>query len=121
MSSQHPALKRCANYVLYLYQQLFSAAWMSSGPFVSIVLSLLPVQARSQPSAIPLPDSKTTDMYLFKSWDLEQTGPIQAEYVYLQTGIDNVYQGSPSWGTTDGKKFRMIGDYAGEIRDTVPK
>ncbi len=53
---------------------------------------------------------------------------MRAEYLYVSGGIDNIDKGSTDWGTTESKKFRMIGDYAGELRivydndkvDTIP-
>jgi hypothetical protein len=79
--------------------------------------------------AIQLPtSSQQTDLYLFKSWKFEKPGPLSASFLYLSGGIDNVDKGSTDWGTTDSRKFRMIGDYAGELRisydngitDTIP-
>jgi hypothetical protein len=82
----------------------------------------------SLPSAIQLPTSKDADLHLFKSWNFTKPGPLRATFLYISGGIDNIDNGSPSWGTTDSRKFRMVGDYSGELRilyenskvDTIP-
>jgi hypothetical protein len=79
-------------------------------------------------SAIQLPSSQNANLYLFKSWKFEKPVPLKASFLYISGGIDNIDKGSPDWGSTDSRKFRMIGDYAGELRvlyensivDTIP-
>ncbi len=79
-------------------------------------------------SAIEIPLSGNADLKLFKSWVFEAPLRLWADYLYISGGIDNIDKGSVDWGTTDPKKFRMIGDYAGELRvsydnqvtDTIP-
>jgi hypothetical protein len=79
-------------------------------------------------SAIHLPESQMADLVLSKSWVFADPLKVSASYLYITGGIDNIDKGSPDWGTTDSRKFRMIGDYAGELRvsydnqdtDTIP-
>lgn len=79
-------------------------------------------------SEIQLPASINADLHLNKSWVFEKPKQIKATYLYISGGTDNIDKGSVDWGTTDSKKFRMIGDYAGELRvwydnekvDTIP-
>jgi hypothetical protein len=79
-------------------------------------------------SAIQLPSSQSADLVLFKSWVFEKPRQIRASFLYITSGIDNIDKGSPDWGTTNTRNFRMIGDYAGELRvyynnqitDTIP-
>ncbi len=67
-------------------------------------------------SSIQLPGPDDADLKLAKSWVFENSEPIAADYLYITGGIDNIDKGSIDWGTTDSRKFRMIGDYAGELR-----
>ncbi len=83
-----------------------------------------PDQLRS----IQLPSSGTSELKLLKTWDFRESDRFRGEYLFVSPGIDNIDKGSTDWGTTDSKKFRMIGDYAGELRvsydnnkvDTIP-
>jgi len=77
---------------------------------------------------IQLPTSEADGLYLEKEWKFDGANQIGADYLLISGGIDNIDKGSPGWGTTDPSKFRMIGDYGGEIRimydngsaDTIP-
>ena len=77
---------------------------------------------------IQLPSSRISELKLLKTWSFNAPLMLRADYLYISGGIDNIDKGSVDWGTTEPKKFRMIGDYAGELRifydndrvDTVP-
>jgi hypothetical protein len=79
-------------------------------------------------SDIQLPSSADADLLLSRSWVFEKPNQLRASYLYISGGTDDIDKGSTDWGTTDTKKFRMIGDYAGELRvqyennkvDTIP-
>ena len=79
-------------------------------------------------ASVQLPSSAKADLKLHKSWVFETPVMLRAKYLYALGGTDNIDKGSVDWGTTEPKKFRMIGDYAGELRitydnekaDTIP-
>jgi hypothetical protein len=79
-------------------------------------------------ASVQLPASSNADLTLLKSWTFKAPTRLRADYLYVSGGIDNIDKGSTDWGTAEAKKFRMIGDYAGELRifyendrvDTIP-
>lgn len=86
------------------------------------------VSEPDQLRTIQLPSSVNSELKLLKTWNFEEPLRLWSDYLYVSGGIDNIDKGSTDWGTTETNKFRMIGDYAGELRifyendrvDTVP-
>ncbi len=78
--------------------------------------------------AIQLPTSRTAELKIVKTFNFGESDRMGAEYIMITPCIDNIDKGSTDWGTTESRKFRMIGDYGGEFRivyenstvDTIP-
>jgi hypothetical protein len=79
-------------------------------------------------SSISIPVNLDSELRLGKEWTFAINDPSKAEFLYLVGGTDSMDKDSSDRGSADSKKFRMIGDYAGELRlfyengitDTIP-
>jgi len=86
------------------------------------------VPEADQLQTIQLPSSRTSEMKLLKTWNFEESDKTGAEYLFITPCVDNIDKGSPVWGTSDSRQFRLLGDYGGEFRiiyenstvDTIP-
>lgn len=106
------------------------------GLFISTIIGIsgCKVMVKSNTSkhdqiqTIQLPSSSSAELKMVENWNFKESERIEAPYLFVSGGIDDIDKGSTDWGTAESSKFRMIGDYGGEFRityenakvDTIP-